>query len=82
MSNSDILKVLEEIVQDVLDVENKEFFTLAIDSKIEDYDEWDSLAHINIITQIEAVYKIRFSLDDVESFVTILDIISAINSRM
>ncbi len=82
MSNSDILKVLEEIVQDVLDVENKEIFTLAIDSKIEDYDEWDSLAHINIITQIEAVYEIRFSLDDVESFVTILDIISAINSRM
>ena len=36
MSNSDILKVLEEIVQDVLDVENKEIFTLASDSKIED----------------------------------------------
>ncbi len=82
MDNLSILEVLEEILRDVLDIENEEVFIMSIDSKIEEYNRWDSLAHINIITQIEAEYEIRFSLDDVEAFSSVRDIVTAISSKI
>jgi len=82
MSSSDIEKSLKEIVIDVLDIEDIDGFNLYEDSKIDDFPEWDSLAHINIITQIESIYGFRFSLDEVESFNSIKDIIKSIYSKI
>lgn len=82
MSNIEIIESIKEIVIDVLDVEDPDSFKLDELSKIEDYTEWDSLAHINIITQIESIFKIRFSLDEVENFVDIQDIINVVNSKI
>ena len=82
MSNIEIIESIKEIVIDVLDVEDPDSFKLDELSKIEDYSEWDSLAHINIITQIESIFKIRFSLDEVENFVDIQDIINVVNSNI
>ena len=82
MSNIEIIESIKEIVIDVLDVEDPDSFKLDELSKIEDYSEWDSLAHINIITQIESIFKIRFSLDEVENFVDIKDIINVVNSKI
>ena len=82
MSSSDIEKSLKEIVIDVLDIENMDGFNFYEDSKIDDFPEWDSFAHINIITQIESIYGFRFSLDEVESFNSIKDIIKSIYSKI
>ena len=82
MSSSDIEKSLKEIVIDVLDIEDIDGFNLYEDSKIDDFPEWDSLAHINIITQIESIYGFRFSLDELESFNSIKDIIKSICSKI
>ena len=82
MNNIEIIESIKEIVIDVLDVEDPDSFKLDELSKIEDYSEWDSLAHINIITQIESIFKIRFSLDEVENFVDIQDIINVVNSKI
>ena len=82
MNNIEIIESIKEIVIDVLDVEDPDSFKLDELSKIEDYSEWDSLAHINIITQIESIFKIRFSLDEVENFVDIQDIINIVNSKI
>lgn len=82
MNNSEILKSIMEIAIDVLDVEDSKNFILNEFSKIEDFAEWDSLAHINIVTQIESIFTIRFSLDEVENFKEIQDIIEAINSKI
>jgi|TARA_Y200000002_G_C22403859_1_gene546874 acyl carrier protein len=82
MSNKEIIESIKEIVIDVLDIEDQNNFKLDELSKIEDYSEWDSLAHINIITQIESIFNIRFSLDEVENFVDIQDIINVVNSRI
>ena len=82
MSNIEIIESIKEIVIDVLDVEDPDSFKLDELSKIEDYSEWDSLAHINIITQIESIYKISFSLDEVENFFDIQDLINVVNSKI
>lgn len=82
MSKLKIEESIREIVIDILDIDDPNSFELNENSKIDDYSEWDSLAHINIITQLESIYKIRFSLEEVESFLQIKDIIKSISSRI
>ena len=82
MNDKEIIESIKKIVIDVLDVEDPDRFKLDELSKIEDYAEWDSLAHINIITQIESIYKISFSLDEVENFFDIQDLINVVNSKI
>lgn len=82
MNNSDILESIKEVVIDILDIEDTDNFILTETSKIEDYSEWDSLAHINIITQLESIFDIRFSLDEVENIFEINDFIVILKSRI
>ena len=82
MSKLKIEESIKEIVIDILDIDDPNSFELNENSKIDDYSEWDSLAHINIITQLESTYKIRFSLEEVESFLEIKDIIKSISSKI
>lgn len=82
MNNPNIEESIKEIVIDVLDIDDLNSFEFNKFSKIDDFAEWDSLAHINIITQLESMFNIRFSLDEVESFVEIKDIIKSISSKI
>lgn len=82
MNNSEILKTIKEIVIDVLDIQDPDTFKMTESSKIEYYPEWDSLAHINIITQIESTFALRFSLNELEDLTEINDFIKIINSKI
>tara|TARA_B100000941_G_C28039089_1_gene318762 strand:- start:169 stop:417 length:249 start_codon:yes stop_codon:yes gene_type:complete len=82
MNNPNIEESIKEIVIDVLDIDDLKSFEFNEFSKIDDFAEWDSLAHINIITQLESMFNIRFSLDEVESFAEIKDIIKSISSKI
>ena len=82
MNNPNIEESIKEIVIDVLDIDDLNSFEFTEFSKIDDFAEWDSLAHINIITQLESMFNIRFSLDEVESFAEIKDIIKSISSKI
>lgn len=82
MNNQNIEESIKEIVIDVLDIDDLNSFEFNEFSKIDDFSEWDSLAHINIITQLESMFNIRFSLDEVESFAEIKDIIKSISSKI
>jgi acyl carrier protein len=81
MMSEEIISTIKDVVMDVFDIDNSTDIQLTEDSKIEDYSQWDSLAHINIITQLEAIYSIRFSLNEIEEFVFIKDIVTGIKER-
>lgn len=74
-----VLEQLNEILIDILD---REDIKISIDSRIEDYDEWDSLAHINIVTQIESDFNIKFTLDEIEEFYSVKNILNLIIKKM
>lgn len=76
--SEDVFNIIEEIVIDVLDIEDISNFNLNKDSLINDIEGWDSLAHINIIVQLESHFGIKFSLDEVEDFKSINEIIQII----
>ena len=81
VDNSEFIKTLKEILIDVLDIEDVNNFRVTKDSKILDFPEWDSLAHINIITQLETFYGIRFSLNELEDLSTIENIYRSVISK-
>ena len=81
MTSDEILTTLSEIAVDVLDPEETESFDLSIETLIEDVPKWDSLAHINMIVQVEAAFSIRFTLEEMEELSSIRSIVEAIKSK-
>jgi acyl carrier protein len=78
MDNKTIIAKIQSIVQDILDNES-----LNINEQTEatDVEGWDSLAHINIVSQIESEFGVRFSLDELARFSTVGNIIEAVQLK-
>ena len=64
MTRDDIKLKVQEIFRDVFDDRTLEINDNTNASDIED---WDSLEQITILVSIEKEFKIKFSVDDVES---------------
>lgn len=47
-----------------------------------DIDEWDSLAHINLLAAIEAAFGVRFSADDMADIDSIASLLSVLDRRL
>jgi acyl carrier protein len=45
-------------------------------------DDWDSLAHINLVTSIEKRYKIKFALGELQELKDVGDMIDLINLKI
>lgn len=48
-----------------------------------DIDEWDSLAHINLLATVESVFGVRFSADDmaeIDSVATMLQVLDRLRA--
>ncbi len=61
MNKNDVMAKLGETIQRVFEnqeIEVKETTTA------QDVDEWDSLAHISLIEEVEKVFKVKFALGE------------------
>ena len=63
MERSDILKKLNDIFIDVMDLDDD--FELNEDMSADDIEEWDSLSHIQLMKAIEATFGIKFTAKEV-----------------
>ena len=59
MERSDILKKLNDIFIDVMDLDDD--FELNEDMSADDIEEWDSLSHIQLMKAIEVTFGIKFT---------------------
>src|ERR1700677_1454069 len=64
MHNSDIIRDLQIIFYDVLDLCD---LRLTDESNASNVEGWDSLAHINLVVAIEKRYNIKFALAELRS---------------
>ncbi len=62
-SVADIISELNPIFKDVLDQDD---LVLTPESSAETVEDWDSLAHINLVMSIEKQYKISFGLAELQ----------------
>ncbi len=59
MLHDEVLKRLNEIFCEVFDDES---ITISDDTTANDIDEWDSLMHITLVSEIEDAFDIRFEM--------------------
>lgn len=75
----EIKNKLEEIFREVLDLED---LILEDTTSADDVEEWDSLAHINLVVEIEREYDIRFALGELEELNNIADMVLLITKKI
>jgi len=74
-----ILATLQDIFRDILDQED---LILTPESNANNVDDWDSLAHINLVTAIEKHYKIKFALGELQELKNVGDMIELIKAKL
>lgn len=79
MERQEILKQMEEIFKDVLDLEELE---LTEDTTADDIDEWDSLSHIQLIVAIEKGFNIKLTAREVKELADVGEMVSCIQSKL
>ena len=73
MTDPDLLTVFTRILRDLL---GDDSIVLAMSTRRNDVDGWDSLMYVTFIVAIELELKIKYRVADVESFETVGDIVT------
>lgn len=59
----------------------KEDLVITTTTSAQDIDNWDSLSHVLLLSEIEKEFNIQFELDELISFKTVEDILNSIASK-
>lgn len=79
MDTAVIIKELEPIFSDVLDVPNLE---LTRASNAQNVEGWDSLAHINLVLAVEKRYGIKFALGELGDLQNVGEMVDLIARKL
>ena len=79
MERKEIFEKLTEVFRDVMD--NDEI-VLEETTTAEDIEEWDSLAHVQLIEKIESVFGIKFSAKEMMSWEDVGEFVDSIEERL
>jgi len=74
-----ILEELQSIFRDILDQPD---LVLTRDSNASNVEDWDSLAHVNLVTAVERRYKIKFALGELQELKNVGDMIDLIQAKL
>ncbi|WP_263352866.1 acyl carrier protein [Acidicapsa acidisoli] len=75
----DILPDIQETFRDIFDDES---LIITRESNASTVEDWDSLAHVNLVTAIEKKYKIKFALAELQSLKNVGDMIDLIEKKL
>jgi acyl carrier protein len=75
----DLLPEIQEIFRDVFDDPT---LTITRESNASTVEDWDSLAHVNLVTAIEKKYKIRFALGELQELKNVGDMIDLMEEKL
>lgn len=79
MDRKEIFEKLTVIFRDVMD--NDEI-VLEENTTAEDIEEWDSLAHVQLIEKIEGVFGVRFSAKEMTSWDELSELVDSIVEKI
>jgi len=75
----EILEQLQDIFRDVLDQPE---LVLTRESNAHNVEDWDSLAHVNLVTAVERHYKVKFALGELQELKNVGDMIDLIQVKL
>lgn len=79
MELNEIIKLVNKVFIELFDDESIVLYENSDTSSIE---AWDSLNHIQVITAVEKLFKIRFDLNELLNFQNIGDLCRGIQSKI
>ena len=80
MIDQDLFDEVKTTIVDVLDLENTPDITKS--TTAEDFEGWDSLQHVRILTALERKFRYRFSDEEIQGLKNVGDLISAISRHV
>lgn len=79
MEKNEILAKLQDIYRDILDDGE---IILEGETTADDIEEWDSLAHVQIVNEVEKQFGIKFTSYEITSWIDIADLVDCIDSKL
>lgn len=76
---NDLLPQVQEIFRDIFDQPN---LVITRESNAETVEDWDSLAHMNLVTAIEKHFKIRFALGELLDLKNVGDMLDLMQTKL
>ena len=73
------LEQLQPIFEDVLDQPG---LAVTRESNAQNVEDWDSLAHVNIVTAVESKFKIKFALGELQDLKNVGDMVDLIDKKV
>ena len=79
MDSNAIIAELQPIFRDILDQPD---LVIDRDSNAKTVEDWDSLAHVNLVTAIEKKYKIKFGLAELQQLKNVGDMADLVAKKL
>jgi len=73
------IKILEEGFRDVFDDDKVAIFP---EMTADDYEEWDSLTHIQFIVAVEKKFGVKFSMSETQKLKNIGEFVTLIDAKL
>jgi len=73
------IDILNDIFKQVFDDDS---IVITRDSTANDIEEWDSLTHMNLVVAVEAKFKIRFALGELQTLRNVGDMLDLIEKKI
>ncbi len=78
MSKEDILQRIQDVFRDIF---NDDSLNINKETNANDIEDWDSLHHIRLVLSVEKEFKVKFSMDELQTFKNVGDMIDLINKK-
>ena len=75
----DLLPEIQEIFRDIFDDEN---LIITAESNASTVEDWDSLAHVNLVTAIQRHYKVKFALGELQDMKNVGDLLDLLAEKL
>lgn len=79
MNQEQILARLQGVFQEVFDDEE---IIIGPQTSAKDIEGWDSLVHMQLISEVEGVFDIRLSMGEVQNFQNVGDLCAAVERHV
>lgn len=79
MDKEQIMSKLTALFQELFEDDD---IVLTEQTTAKDIDDWDSLAHLELISTVESEFKIRFTLGEINSFANVGEMCSCIMKHL
>jgi len=79
MEHSKLLPQVEQIFRDLFDDPT---LTLSRDLTADDVEAWDSLSHVNLVSQIESEFDVRFALGEIQTLTNVGEMLDLLQEKL